>query len=144
MLHRTNNRVYLSSPFDLREELKTNIVPVLLERGFRVTSNWVFQVTNVLDPYNGMTEDERMEAASLEAWRDYAEVKQSDIYMRFPNTSEYKSLGGKYVEMGIALASHLQIVIVGPKECVFDWMRSLRVHQFDSFAEALRAMERGL
>ena len=139
-----NNRVYLSAPFNLREELKADIVPALQESGFRVTSNWLFQAINVLDLHNKMTDNERLEACSLEAWRDYAEVRQSDIYMRFANTSDHKSLGGKYVEMGIALASHLHIILVGPKECIFDWMRSVRMHRFDSFAEALREMKRGL
>ena len=66
------------------------------------------------------------------AIEDVEDILAADAIIMFteepgPGTSR----GGRHVEFGLAIAAHIRLIVVGPRENVFYYLP--RVEQFDSF-----------
>lgn len=102
-------KVYLAAPFGMRGEMRL-VAEKLAAIGVGHTSQWIYAVgPNVIGTPKG----------ELEALEDYEAVRQCDILLHFSNSAEHKSVGGKNVEQGLAMAWGKPVIHVGPVENIF-------------------------
>lgn len=116
-------RIYLAARYGRRQELLA--YAGLLERdGHTITSLWL---------------DGRHEGR---ADADYAREDLDDLddantllsFTEQPSPIQGRARGGRHVEFGYALARHLDLLLVGPREHCFHALWN--VHQFDTFEAA--------
>ena len=99
-------KAYLAAKFGSREELEA-LSPLFRKYGIDVCARWVFGGEEGLS---------RAEIALL----DLEDVARSDLFILWTHERGSKQPGGgRFVEMGYALALKKRVVIVGPRENVF-------------------------
>jgi len=79
----------------------------LKEAGHEITSTWL---TEHFAPFTSYPEDERVKIAE----RDYYEIEESDALIIIAGSEKYS--GGKFVEVGIALALQKIVIVFGRRE----------------------------
>lgn len=142
-------RVYLAARYSRRLEL-CDYRAALIAHGVTVTSRWLdggHQLDAAGVPINDDGE-RRFEAGDPAvnhlrahfAHEDLADVLAADTLLAFtepPRASP--SRGGRHVELGIALAADMRVVVIGPRENVFCWLPQVEHYEaWQSFADALR------
>ena len=112
-------KVYLAGRYSRRDELY-DYARQLRAHGVDVTSRWL----NGEHQWSGDTDDgvtvQNYQEAERFAREDLEDLDAADMIVCFtesPRTSA--SRGGRHVEMGYALASLKEVMIVGPRENVF-------------------------
>ncbi len=125
--------VYLAGRYDRREELQ-GYAARLSQLGFLVTSQWL---TGHACADGECTPDEMRLFAREDLW----DIDRAKVFIAFtedPGSASYQS-GGRHVELGYAMASGLDVVIIGPRENVFHWLCDDnvlwlgRMEQFETF-----------
>ena len=108
--------VYLAGRFSRRDEFN-EYADQLREWGLTVDARWLVENHE----WYGERDDAAIEAARGFAKDDLEDVARSDIVIVFtePVNAGGRNRGGRHVEFGIALATHKDILIVGPPENVF-------------------------
>lgn len=106
--------IYMAGRYARREELRAAALE-LEQLGHRVTSRWLFVDSSVpkgpLEPHGRATDIARM---------DFEDLRQADLCLAFTEPPDGpQGRGGRHVEVGIALALGLRVVLVGPREHVF-------------------------
>jgi hypothetical protein len=131
--------IYLAAPYSLKEYLAKEIEPKLLGWGHAVTSRWIHEPpdydgisvymkarrADAAHPRNPVFDEIMRETAET----DVVDVQNADMLIRFPAADATRpSSGGKFVETGLAVALGLEIVIIGTRECVFDYLPFVKVY----------------
>ncbi len=124
-------KIYLASAFDQRWWLRT-IVPVLEERGWTVTSDWV-QLTD--EDMSG--NDDLLIGGTLEeiwAERNFNQLHEADTFLLFVRGH---SKGGCWTELGIAIAEGKTCLVVGETKNVFRHLPGVLCVEEAQWVEAL-------
>lgn len=115
-------KIYMAAKYSRREEME-NYAPRLEAAGWKVNARWVFG------------EEEGMSGADISAM-DLEDVETSDALVIFTHPrAEPQSGGGRFVEMGYAMALNKDIYVIGPVENVF--CEDIVVKRFDTLEEFL-------
>lgn len=91
---------------------------VLIGRGHEISSRWLFE------PFL-QTQDYTEAAREAIARMDYEDVVASDALLLVAGPDRYS--GGKFVEVGIAVARDIPVTILGRRENMLMWLPSMRV-----------------
>jgi nucleoside 2-deoxyribosyltransferase len=122
--------IYLAASFTRRDEI-AEYAQQLRDLGFAVTSRWL---TDENKPF--FQGEMLVEVARTCAQHDVEDVLASDTVIAFTDDPKQpRGGGGRHVELGIALATHKRIAIVGPREHVFHCLPEVAL--FDSFPACL-------
>lgn len=130
---------YLAARFGRRDEL--NKYRADLEgHGHIVTSRWLTQRQKLDLRVHNYTSEERLNFAL----QDYEDVMRASRFIAFTeNPSEEETVpggkrGGRHVELGLALAAHKIIYVVGFRENVFCHLPSIQFYEtFEKLMENL-------
>jgi nucleoside 2-deoxyribosyltransferase len=126
--------VYIAGRYVRREELR-EVAQQLTDRGFEVTSRWLFEDASI--PGGHLAPEGR--AAEI-AQMDFEDVRRADVCIAFTEPSKGpQGRGGRHAELGIALALGQRVLLVGPREHVFHCLE--HVEQYDEWPHARRALE---
>jgi nucleoside 2-deoxyribosyltransferase len=117
--------IYLASRYGRREEMEEIALLLMNAHGYDITARWVF------GGEEGLT---REDIALL----DIEDVDKADTIVAFtePYGTMFKG-GGRYVELGYALAKNKRCVIIGERENVF--CDHPHIEQFDTLAAWLQS-----
>ena len=146
-------RVYLAARYSRRMEL-CGYREQLRAVGFDVQARWLdgkHQISDSGQPIGDSGEamveatggqgDEGAVLRARFALDDYEDSISADIHISFsepPRSSP--SRGGRHVELGIALARHIPVYVIGFRENIFHWLPQVRF--FSTWGECLAMMER--
>lgn len=129
--------IYLAAPYGRRQYLREEVAPALRALGHRITSSWINDPpeNDVAADYlrarkrgELVRNDFHEKQLEHEAQRDVLDVQNSDMLIRFPAVElTTPSSGGKFWETGMAHAMGLEIIVVGNKETVFDYLSTIQV-----------------
>jgi nucleoside 2-deoxyribosyltransferase len=114
-------KVYLASQFSRQKELQ-NYRDELERTGIIVTSSWLDEESSDSDS----TKFEKFAEADL------YDIENCDVFVLFtgePYSGTVKQIarGGRHVEFGYALSENKEIIIVGPLENIFHYLKELDV-----------------
>lgn len=110
--------VYLAASYSRKSEMR-ELAKELEMMGVHSTSRWVEEVV----PTAGQ-EKWRM----INALMDREDVIKADTFVRFTDdlsnltVPSHLATGTRMAEMGIAMEHGKPIIVVGGKQCLFDWM----------------------
>jgi nucleoside 2-deoxyribosyltransferase len=132
--------IYLAARYGRREEL-CGYSQELYTIGHDVVSRWIRYDHHAFDArFSQMNDDTRKCRFGDFAEIDISDIERSDVLIAFteqPDTTIHgASRGGRHVELGMAIALHKRVVIVGPLENAFCCLNDI-VH-YPDFA-ALKA-----
>lgn len=138
-------RVYIAGRYSRRLEF-CEYKRDLQDLGHVVTSRWLLGGHQIDDQGRAIGDEgeARVEAGDIVlaakfAQDDVQDVREAQVLLAFteaPNAGG-RNRGGRHVELGLALAWCLDIVVVGPRENVFCWLPHVR--QIDTWgADVLR------
>lgn len=108
-------RIYLAGRYGRRQELR-GYAEWLKSFGSEVTSRWLYSDHEMDDDAPDDDESRRF------AREDYEDVMSADWLVAFtesPGEVPGRGRGGRHVELGLALASHHRVFVVGHRENVF-------------------------
>jgi len=120
-------RIYLAAQYSRHEEM-LGYAEQLRARGHTVTSRWI----------KGEHEDPKddPEISAKYAMEDVEDMEAAEALVFFSNDDKKsRGRGGRHVEFGIALATEMDIAIIGPRENVFHHLPF--VAHFDTWEEFL-------
>jgi len=102
-------KIYVAS-HDL--QLGQQVAEALKQQGYEITARWLRQEFKHTDERS--EEDKRRIACE-----DYNDVVLSDILVLISGNDKYP--GGKFVEVGIALARGKEVIVIGRRENMLMW-----------------------
>lgn len=111
--------VYLAASWLRRDEMQ-DVADQLRVAGVDVEVHWLNQYEN-----------NKQKSLLDNALADIRGVRECDVFVRFsddlslPMVPSKLATGGRFVEMGIALALGKPIYVVGGKQCIFDNLPSV-------------------
>jgi hypothetical protein len=121
--------VYVSAPCTIQETAK-HAAKWLRKEGYDVTSTWH-------DVMSGYDKDKSDQELADCAARDIREMSEADIFLQL--TEEPSITGGSNVELGLAMATDMDIYVIGPKRNVFHYTdRVIFVGGIDEFLSVSR------
>jgi hypothetical protein len=128
--------VYIAGRFDRRGEL-VHAVHQLEELGITCTANWITEEPDLSE----LPEGSQTSALIEWALRDVEDVTAADTLIAFTedlmlydNVPSVWARGGRHVELGMALALGMRVVVVGPRENIFTYLPQVEVvSSFDEF-----------
>ncbi len=122
-------KIYISGTFTAQRRLRP-WRDELWRIGHQVTSSWLDELSKP----DGMP----VEAFNRKlAIKDLAEIKEADCLII--DTDGASTTGGRYVELGYALANHKLIYVVGPQRSVFLSLADRRFDTWDALLQFLKA-----
>jgi hypothetical protein len=110
-IKKVRRSVYVSAPCTIIE-MAHLVAKTLHEAGFDVTSTW----HDVLSGYDKDKSDQELADCAA---RDIREMSEADIFLQL--TEEPSITGGSNVELGLAMATDMDIYVIGPKRNVFHY-----------------------
>jgi hypothetical protein len=94
--------------------------------GFNISANWLLGEHEAAD--GNATAEDQMEWAEM----DMEDILASDLFIAHTEAPDsVYGRGGRHVELGIAIAMKIPVVLIGPRENVFCHME--QVEQFDTW-----------
>lgn len=150
-------KIYLAAPYAGRDILKDDL-DWWTANGHEVTCGWVRGTRPLETASFGISVVSTDEEVAAHAEMDLADIDEADALVHY--TADYlvahsdwgrteaseKNLhsGGRHVETGYALAKGKPVVILGPKENIFQRGLCLEAHDLDDALSALLIAERFL
>ncbi len=122
--------VYLAAAWDRAFQMQ-QAREVLQGFGFESTSRWIDQAVASGVPIAGDTGVGDIKKAAVAAQQDMSDLLAADIVIVY--TRSKSTTGGRHVELGMALVAGKKIIIIGPRENIFQAMP--KIEQFTSFAK---------
>lgn len=115
-------KIYLAASFAKIKDM-VSIAEILITKGHKITSRWIYGGHDIADsPFD----KERF------AREDIEDLKNSELCLSFTGTSLGR--GGRHVEFGMAIASGIKCIIIGPRENVFHHLSDVKAFpNFESF-----------
>ena len=102
-------KVYIAHNFAARDWLKKEIIPLLKNRGYEVTSRWIWDDSHI--------EKNNKEQSAI---RDLQDIDEAQGLIIFLDQFADRPGKGKFVEMGYALGSDKDVITIGKDlSCVF-------------------------
>lgn len=111
-------RIYLASKYSRRLEMLA-VAQTLTLLGHHITSRWLQGLHESTTPDDGLTLPGTVQDAGRFAAEDMDDVRAAEALVLFTEPPGSVNRGGKFVEMGLALAWSLKVYVVGPRENVF-------------------------
>jgi len=117
-------KVYLAGSYrgraDILEKAKE-----LATKGILTTSRWLSGISDAMGNVDTSGAHERL--STVWATEDLLDIDRAHILVlcndiRLEDTTFFHSGGGKFVEMGYAVAQHKTIMVVGPIENIFQYL----------------------
>lgn len=110
-------RIYLAARYSRFEEMQS-VRKDLETCGHKVTSRWINGGHKLTD--DGLSEEGKEIERLRFAVEDLDDLYAADVVVSFTEPPRSaNSRGGRHVEFGVALAIHMPVVVVGPRENVF-------------------------
>lgn len=116
-------RVYISGLWESRERI-ARWGPIFRAAGHEVTSSWLEE--------GGVGRGCDILQEQMTSGKDIQEIASSDLLV--VDTFDVDAYGGREVEVGIALALHIPVVVVGPRRNIF---HSLAIRRLSSWNAVL-------
>ena len=113
-------KVYVAADLDQQKEART-LADALTERGHEIVSSWIYIPGLRELEISGIPEEKANIAVT-----EIAEVCCADCLVVFTKEAPLYSLGGRHVEMGIAMGNGIDVIVIGPRENVFHYHPSIR------------------
>jgi hypothetical protein len=115
-------KIYLAHNFSAREWLRDEVAPRLKDEGFEIASRWI---------------DDLAGDDVSNAQNDLIDVMRSDWFILFAEQHGDRPGRGKFIELGLAIAHRLRIIVIGPKsdDCIFYHLP--QVERYDTLEEFL-------
>jgi hypothetical protein len=125
-------KIYLAARYNRYPEMQI-IRDVLVSAGHIVTSRWINGDHQINDA--DWSEDLKVREFSKFAANDLEDLLNAEIVLSFTEQpGPTSSLGGRHVELGIALGTKIKCVIIGPRENVFHFLPQVeRFPDFNTF-----------
>ncbi len=120
------NRVYLAGRYDRRLEL-CGYAEELRAVGHTVVSRWLDGCHEI--PPTGITDKQSLEMARIFAIDDISDLAKADTFVFFselPNTTSVR--GGRFVELGMAIATRKRCIVVGRHENIFSALPQVELY----------------
>jgi hypothetical protein len=137
------DKIYVAGYLENTERMR-HVRSLLQSHGFIVTSRWIDegddQAKRRLEVWEGKI-DEDPEKFAFFARRDLADIDEARFVVFFSAGDGRMSSGGRHIEMGYALAKGYPVVIIGPRENVFQALPYFG--HFDTVEDFLAESERG-
>lgn len=137
-------KIYLAARYTRRLEL-CEYWSELAILGHTVTSRWLngsHQIDGTGRPLGDEGElviESGDRSAVHFALEDVADVYAADLMIAFTEQPRSgHSRGGRHVELGLAIAKQIPILIVGPRENVFCWLPEIR--HFENWLDCFSAL----
>lgn len=136
-------KVYLAASYSQRARMNDVIAPALRRIGYEVVSTWIDGHHEVpgreVDNGEGFNADEE----EIRGWasEDILDLMHTDVVIQFTDWLA-SHRGGAHVEFGFGLGAGKICVIIGPKINVFHYLNGPGGYQYDTWEEALPALER--
>lgn len=118
---------YLAAPFGHGPQLPPYRQD-LVDRGHHVTSHWIDRAVAGEDAYIS-SEDSALE--------DIQDILDADALILFTGTTEVVR-GGMYVEFGAAMATDMDLIVIGPRTNVFTHLKGVK--QYDTWEDFLETL----
>ena len=109
------------------QEDAKKVAKLCIDAGHTVNSRWILEDFSRTSSY---TDVDKTNIAHI----DYDDVVAADALILL--SSPFSIPGGKFVEVGIALASHMPVYLLGHRENMLMW--HISVQQFDSAENLLK------
>lgn len=110
-------KIYLASRYTRIEEMR-KVADMLRQHGHLITSRWINGNHQISD--DGLSVEAKQNEREMFATEDYTDLNNANCCINFTESPRStNSRGGRHVEFGIALASAIRIIIIGPRENVF-------------------------
>lgn len=107
-------KVYLAGRFSRRHEFR-QFADALSAAGHEVTSSWLYS-----DDLHANLGGFHSYSAASAAERDLADVRAATVCIAFTEEPERRQgRGGRHVEVGVAIAIGLKLIVVGDPEHIF-------------------------
>jgi hypothetical protein len=127
--------VYLASSFSRQAEMRV-VAERLRAIGVECTSRWLNEDQSI------HTKGSRPKFLERCALTDIEDVRRADVFVRFSDAEEmsfplvasHLATGARHFEMGLAWALRHQILVVGGRQHVFDWLQDGILHLPDTDA----------
>lgn len=112
--------VYLAARFSRKNEIKQKSLE-LDALGVKVTSRWLDEAD-----HGGQLDSSSDEFNTAVAYQDIEDIDKSDLIVLFSeNPKEPHVRGGRHFESGYAHGKGIPLIICGPKENVFHFMKEV-------------------
>lgn len=109
--------VYFAARFSRRHECH-DIGKKLEARGHVIVSRWTLPKSDHVLPV-GMSEQAEDSERQRFATEDLEDIDKGNWFIALTQEPRNNSRGGNHVELGYAIAKHLKITVIGPRENVF-------------------------
>lgn len=118
-------KIYLACRFDKQEEM-LGAADVLRALGHEITSRWIDMDTAIVGPKGHAPDRMNADPSSCapQAAYDVEDVLAADVVVVFTIYGP-SSTGGRHVELGIALGAGKRVVLVGPRENIFQTLSDI-------------------
>lgn len=115
-------KIYLAAAFNRRAQIESAAV-ALCAAGYDVVSSWFAH-----EYFDVTSDDKPVEVKHILALTDLRQINMSDVLIYFcePIDAPAGVSGGRHVEFGFALASGLEIILVGSPENLFHYCPSCK------------------
>jgi hypothetical protein len=128
-------KIYLAAPFTAQDTMR-GVRDVLTSIGHEVTSQWLDFVGDGI-PVSEI--NDHPEQSMGHAITDVGDIARSDMFVEFTQYGS-STTGGHHVELGIALAMQKRVIVVGPRENIFQTLPE--VEWFDGWRSLARYFAR--
>jgi hypothetical protein len=127
-------KVYIAARYGRRAEM-LGLAGLIERRGHTVTSRWI------LGEHEDKDDSATFEMMSTWAAEDIADIKAADVLLAITEEpgAAVGGRGGRHVELGVALALGLTVLVVGPAEHIFHIAPG--VEAFSSTGDALDVLD---
>lgn len=144
-------KIYLAAPYAGRDVLKGHL-PFWRDHGHEVTCGWVNGTRPLGTASYGISAMSTDEEVTAHASGDLSDIDAADVVVHY--TAQYLQAvagldpvvhnlhsGGRHVETGYALAKDIPVVVVGPRENIFQRGLCLWAEDLDGVLKALEVVQ---
>lgn len=126
------NNIYLAARYSRKPEMQ-DVASTLVDRGYRVTSNWIQENYDPNVVLTEITDEDNRKIALV----DLEDILSADAMLFFAEDPLIGiPRGGRHVEFGYAMALNLEIYVIGPKENIFHYLEGVKHFEtFEAFLE---------
>lgn len=114
-------KIYVAASYPRKAEA-LRIANRLKELGHQITSRWLTEDEGYVSDDREQETVEQMKKRMAEAAvRDILDVGVCELLVCLTDGEPQLSRGGRHAEFGMALAWSKQLILIGPRECVFHY-----------------------
>lgn len=133
-------KIYLAARYSRHPEMQ-RYAHALQAGGHEVTATWIWGGHDVRAQEMGHSSSNVDALQPVWATEDLRDLWRADTFIAFtepPGEIAGRGRGGRHVELGVALALHKRVIVVGARENVFCWLP--QVEFYPTWAECHAAV----